>query len=57
MESDLYIAVDTKAKTYTTYEKYGYTAEYPIYHYQKETEPKETINGINRIALYAGPKG
>lgn len=56
-ESDLYIDIDTKSGTYTTYEEYGYTAENPTYHWKKVKEAKETHKGLNTINVYIGPKG
>ncbi|MBR2278597.1 MAG: hypothetical protein IJ872_05200 [Eubacterium sp.] len=56
-ESDLYIDIDTKSGTYTTYEEYGYTAENPTYHWKIVKEAKETHKGLNTINVYIGPKG
>ena len=57
VESDLYIDIDTKSNTYTIYENYGFTAEYPVYHWETEKEPEQTVNGIEHIDEYAGCKG
>ena len=55
--SNLYIDIDTKAKTYTYYEEYSYTEENPYYHIEEGKEKKEIINGIDSIYEYFGPKG
>lgn|GEM_PF-6207103 len=57
VESDLYIDIDTKSNSYKTHETYRYTAEYPIYHYETESEPEQTIEGIESIEISAGCKG
>ena len=62
IESDLYIDIDTKTNSYTTYEIYRYTAETDDfgninYHYKTEKKPKETIEGIENIEISAGYKG
>ena len=61
VESNLYIDIDTKSNTYTTHEKYKYTAEAhasPVYYYiSHECEPEETFSYIDSINLYAGCKG
>ena len=57
VESDLYIDIDTKSNSYKTHETYRYTAEYPIYHYETESESEQTIEGIENIEIYAGCKG
>ena len=57
VESDLYIDIDTKTNSYKTHETYRYTAENPIYHYETESEPEQTVEGIESIEEYAGCKG
>ena len=57
VESDLYIDIDTKTNTYKTHETYRYTAESPLYHYEKEAEPEQTAEGIESIEIRAGCKG
>ena len=57
VESDLYIDIDTKTQSYKTHETYCYTAENPIYHYEKASEPEQTVTGIKSIEEYAGCKG
>lgn len=57
MESDLYIDINTKDETYSTHESYGFTAEFPIYHYKTATQAKKTVKGIQKIKVTSGPKG
>ena len=57
VESDLYIDIDTKTQSYKTHETYCYTAENPIYHYEKVSEQEQTVRGIESIKEYAGCKG
>ena len=57
LESDLYIDIDTKNNTYTTSEKYGFSAESPVYHWEtgEKTVQKHKLTG--GIDIYAGNKG
>ena len=57
VESDLYIDIDTKTQSYKTHETYCYTAENPIYHYEKVSEQEHTVEGSESIEVYAGCKG
>ena len=56
-QSDLFIDVDTVAKTFTVSENYKYTAEQPYYHIKYVSEPKETFEDIDSINILVGPKG